>query len=230
METGAYVLGALAPAEREEYESHLARCPECRHEVAQLAVLPGLLTRLDPAVAEEIARDGRAATAATPPGTLLPQTLQTLTVRRNAQRRRRRWQSAGALVALVCLAVATGLGVDALSDRGRPAPPGPVQMTAMRSLKPNVPIQADVALVPVDGGTEVRMHCWYDSSSHSGERWLLHLVAVPRGHGDEEELFLWTAADGDDIVMRKFTHMVAPDIAKLEVRFQTTSVLVYEPS
>ena len=46
---GAYVLGALSPAERAAYERHLATCSFCREAVADIAVLPGLLGRLDPA-------------------------------------------------------------------------------------------------------------------------------------------------------------------------------------
>jgi anti-sigma factor RsiW len=43
---GAYVLGALAPGERAELEAHLASCGECRDELASLAGIPGLLSRL----------------------------------------------------------------------------------------------------------------------------------------------------------------------------------------
>ena len=50
---GAYVLGALAPAERAAYERHLAGCASCREAVAEIAVLPGLLGRLDPAGLEQ---------------------------------------------------------------------------------------------------------------------------------------------------------------------------------
>jgi anti-sigma factor RsiW len=56
LEIGVYVLGALSPVEREAFERHLAECAVCREEVADLAVLPGLLGRLDPATAAEIAR------------------------------------------------------------------------------------------------------------------------------------------------------------------------------
>ncbi|MGW4502863.1 anti-sigma factor family protein, partial [Micromonospora sp. NPDC004336] len=51
---GAYVLGALAPAERAAYERHLAGCAPCRQAVADIAVLPGLLGRLDPAGLEQL--------------------------------------------------------------------------------------------------------------------------------------------------------------------------------
>lgn len=43
---GAYVLGALDPAERADLDSHLETCHECREELARLASLPGLLSRL----------------------------------------------------------------------------------------------------------------------------------------------------------------------------------------
>lgn len=43
---GAYALGGLEPAERSEVEEHLEDCQACRDELASLAVLPGLLSRL----------------------------------------------------------------------------------------------------------------------------------------------------------------------------------------
>ena len=56
----AYVLGALSPAERLEYERHLPTCASCRRSVAQLAGMPGLLARVpvesveEPIVAEPV--------------------------------------------------------------------------------------------------------------------------------------------------------------------------------
>ena len=44
----AYVLGALSPAERREFEEHLASCPSCQAAVSDLAALPGLLAQLSP--------------------------------------------------------------------------------------------------------------------------------------------------------------------------------------
>jgi hypothetical protein len=46
---GAYVLGALEPGERRRVEEHLARCPACAAELAELEALPALLDRVDPA-------------------------------------------------------------------------------------------------------------------------------------------------------------------------------------
>jgi anti-sigma factor RsiW len=49
---GALVLGALTPGEREVVEAHVAACPECTAELAELATLPGLLARLRPEEAD----------------------------------------------------------------------------------------------------------------------------------------------------------------------------------
>ena len=40
---GAYALGALEPAERREFEEHLAGCSSCSDEVRSLLPLHGLL-------------------------------------------------------------------------------------------------------------------------------------------------------------------------------------------
>lgn len=46
MALGAYVIGALEPAERVEVDAHLAGCPACREDLALLADLPAVLGRL----------------------------------------------------------------------------------------------------------------------------------------------------------------------------------------
>jgi hypothetical protein len=50
---GIYVLGAIDPAERALVDAHVAGCRECREELAGLAGLPALLSRVD---ADEIGR------------------------------------------------------------------------------------------------------------------------------------------------------------------------------
>ncbi|APX00515.1 zf-HC2 domain-containing protein [Arthrobacter sp. QXT-31] len=51
-----YVLGALDPGERGEYETHLAICAKCSAAVAELAGLPELLDTLAPVEAQAIGR------------------------------------------------------------------------------------------------------------------------------------------------------------------------------
>jgi len=88
----AYVLGALSPAERREFEEHLATCPHCQAAVSELAALPGLLAQVSPAdaamlslAAENEAEHGEATTGGAetelvetgPPPSLLPKILKT---------------------------------------------------------------------------------------------------------------------------------------------------------
>ena len=54
---GAYVLGALSPSERREYEKHLEQCERCRASVAELTSMPGLLARLGPDRAQALLDD-----------------------------------------------------------------------------------------------------------------------------------------------------------------------------
>jgi len=44
-DVGAYLLGALEPAEQAEFERHMAGCPECRDEVEQLRLAVDALPR-----------------------------------------------------------------------------------------------------------------------------------------------------------------------------------------
>jgi hypothetical protein len=48
MTLGVYLLGALDPAERSVFESHLSYCDICRGELVRLAPLPGLLNQITP--------------------------------------------------------------------------------------------------------------------------------------------------------------------------------------
>lgn len=45
--TAAYVLGALDPVERHEFEEHLSQCAECQEEVRSFAPIPGLLAKVE---------------------------------------------------------------------------------------------------------------------------------------------------------------------------------------
>ncbi len=47
-DAAAYVIGALSPAERLEFEKHLSVCDDCTRAIRELAGLPGLLGRVEP--------------------------------------------------------------------------------------------------------------------------------------------------------------------------------------
>lgn len=107
---GAYLFGALDPADRAEVEAHLGDCAACREELAGMAGLPGLLGRL---TAEEATATGQpAGSAAEPCRQVLDRALTELARRRRSQRRR--WL-AGAAAAVSIAAGGTAAGTAAIS-------------------------------------------------------------------------------------------------------------------
>lgn len=96
-ELGAYLIGSLAPADRDAVDHHLGGCALCLAELAALAPLPGLLGRLT----AEDARSG----ALTPGPRLLPRTLDAVREHQRAQLGRlRRWRLTAVAAAIVAVA------------------------------------------------------------------------------------------------------------------------------
>jgi anti-sigma factor RsiW len=114
---GVYVLGAIDPAERALVDSHLAGCRDCRDELAGLAGIPALLSRVGAEEAFALAEsDGPPASAASlaavGQGTAEPprELLATVIDLTSARRRRRRWRDASLGVAGARMKAARGLG------------------------------------------------------------------------------------------------------------------------
>jgi hypothetical protein len=208
---GAYVLGALVPAERAAFERHLPSCKQCRQAVATLAVLPGLLGRLDPATATS---QGAA------PSTLLPRTLTQAASRRRADRRRRRWYAIASALAVVVIAAGVGVGVHAydVHDTGPPA-----VLVPMRPVSDRVPVSAEVGLVGVYGGTRVSMTCRYAAGREG--TWIMRLMVYPRS-GEGEQLGTWIAESGHEVKLTAITHLAADEIARVELQNESRKTLL----
>ena len=215
---GAYVLGALSPAERAEYERHLSTCPSCRESVAQLAVLPGLLSRLDPAMVATIE------TQASP--TRLPRLLAKASKRRRSERRRRRWYSLAASIIAIVLGASVGLGVGMVSASNAP----PVLLTSMDSVVGPIPMTAKIGLTKVDDGTEIVMECTYAKGSTL--EWPVQLAVYPRTAGAEpEKLGRWIAESDQDWSLRKHTHLLPQQIGRVELQSSDGKpLLIWVPS
>jgi hypothetical protein len=110
---GVYVLGAIDPAERALVDAHLTTCRDCRDELAGLAGLPALLSRVS--AEEAYALAGVELTEAGGPPAIVrggsqappPELLASVIDLTAARRRRRRWQQAGLAVA-AALIIAVG--------------------------------------------------------------------------------------------------------------------------
>lgn len=227
IDAGAYVLGALPPAERAAYERHLANCPSCREEVAQLAGLPGLLARLDPGTAGSIGQSKSAA-----PPALLDTMLLRAGAERVRARRHHRWRPAVAVLAAICLAAVVGLGVVLVSMDvvlvGDPSVAKPMVVT-MTPVDEDTPVSAMVGYgSDPQGGTYISMACVYTAASphYKGRAWL-DLWVFPRDGGPGSSVGGWEAGPGDRLTFSAKSPLRPEQIGRMEVRRGTTPLLVY---
>lgn len=217
---GAYVLGALSPAERAAYERHLATCSFCREAVADIAVLPGLLGRLDPAdfakLLDPTLSPPPAPRAAPPP----------VAARRRKTFRVRVLSSA---LAVAVLALIIGVGVVFLSWDRAPATPPPVQAAsaavAMSPVDSAVPLRAAIDLIGLPGGTKINLTCTYENTSATLKPYTVRLVAY--GPDDEtEQLGSWIAAPGKEFTMSGVTHLTEGNLSRIELMRNDGRVLL----
>jgi hypothetical protein len=207
---GAYVLGALSPAERAAFEGHMSACPACREAVTSLAVLPGLLSRLD---AE------RAFPRTSAPMSVLPRTLAAISVRRKAERRRNRFFAVAAGFAATVLAAAgVGVGVQVLGRQNETTVATFVTagMSDMLPLVDHLPVTARISATPTAGGTRIAMTCRYDEG-YIGQ-WTLRLIIFARLGGASEQLGTWTAESGQEIQLEALTHLMPGEIERVELQ------------
>ncbi|GAA3937048.1 anti-sigma factor family protein [Actinoplanes auranticolor] len=224
---GAYVLGALSPAERAAYERHLATCSFCREAVADIAVLPGLLGRLDPDdFAKLLAPD------LPPPRTRrnsMPDLVMAAQSTRREERRRVRWRVLGSALTAACLALVVGIGAVFWMGRGGtpdPSVPGPT--VAMTPANERVPVTARINLASAGGGTRVNLICFYNKGDAASEPYTIRLMAY--GPDDEsEQLGSWTASPGKEVKMSGLTHFTAGTLSRLAlVRTDDRTLLSYD--
>jgi len=215
---GAYVLGALSPAERLTFKQHLAQCAECSRSVAALAGLPGLLGRVDAAVLEGPTDEP----ADEPPSTLLPALMTE--VRRS--RRRRTLLTAG-IAAASALLVVVPVGLAQLGDDSAP-PSG--QPTAEVSEEPvpelpmeavgEVPVRATVSLEEVTWGTRVGLTCTYDPDAVSYDLppEADYEIFVRTLSGRTEQVGSWRSVGGREMTIMAATARTPAELASVEVR------------
>jgi anti-sigma-K factor RskA len=219
---GAYVLGALTPAERATYERHMATCPGCRDAVAEMAVLPGLLSRLDAVTAERVAREAEAVEASR-----LPRLLRAAEESQRRLRTRRRWQAWGAALAAACLALVAGLGIAGLQPSVEREDRPPVAMVPMVEGDVSGPVTAEVGVIDIHGGTKVWMHCAYPITQELHRPYPFWLVAVGTD-GTTEPIGSWEAGSGDDMWMSGLTRYAMARLDRLELRSTKGILLVYQ--
>jgi anti-sigma factor RsiW len=201
---GAYVLGALSPEERREYEEHLTVCPACAEQVAELAGLPGLLGRLDAGTALAL-RDLPAPEPS--PGRPVPSPDLVAPLARWLVRRRR--ITAFAVAAAVVGALVAGAAV------GAAVPPPAPQATRLQPVAGSA-VQASLTATAVPWGTRLSWSCTYPPGGRyapTGYR----LVVTTRT-GASSVVATWTASGAGASGLSAATAVPRDEIAAIDIR------------
>lgn len=205
----AYVLGALAPAERKEYEEHLRDCDRCSGAVTELAGMPGLLGRVPREQAfalldEEAPQDAG----------LGAEVLPTLLERARRRRRRSRWFVGG----IAALAAAVLVGTVAFAAPTLfPSTPAATSI-AMEQVEPSA-LSADLRLTSEPWGTRIDSRCSYAKvgGDDGGHVWTYAMVVTDRS-GHQTQISTWTASEGSTVEPAATTSVPLADIAAIDIR------------
>ncbi|MGQ0838881.1 anti-sigma factor family protein [Actinokineospora sp.] len=160
---GAYVLGALDPREAQAVRAHLANCPDCRREVADLAALRGALDEIPP----EAFLDG-------PPDNdlVLQRTLRRMSAQAPPRRSRALVAAGVAVLAAITLGGGFVVGRGTAPDTGIAAPV-PSNARIAEATDPDSGAVMAVRLVPQGGWVRVNVTV---KGAPTGARCLLRVV------------------------------------------------------
>jgi hypothetical protein len=225
---GSYVLGALSPAERTAYERHLSTCSFCREAVADLAVIPGLLGRLDPAdFARLLEPDGPRVPAQRD---RIPALVTAAQVSKRREHRRGRRRTFGSALVAATVTLVVGAGGVTLWQRNT-LPDGTnvaLKMESMRPLVESTPVSAQVNLTSTAWGTKVTMKCAYQKTGASTRAYTFRLMAF--GPDDrQEQISSWVAAPGAELKLEGSTSLSTSEISRIElIRYDDTPILAYD--
>lgn len=219
---GAYMLGALAPAERQAFARHLAGCDPCARSVRELAGLPGLLGRVHASALED------------EPGVPLPDTLLPALLRETRRAERRRLLTAAGLAAVAAVVVGALVTYGVVggapapgSEAGGPVPsatatattepaPTALEMTAVRG----APVSGELVLENVAWGTRLGLTCTYRGVGVDGGG-ATYILLVRTTDGRTEQVGTWLALPGRTMQLAAGTAEHRDDIEAVEVRLST---------
>lgn len=197
----AYVMGALTPDDRRDFERHLETCSRCSDAVRELAGMPGLMASATPIAAD---------TPAPPlPDTLLP---RLLAIRDRERRRRRRLVAGIAACAAAVLVAVIGFGVAALDDPADEQP-DPAELAFEQIVES--PVHASGDLNQVAWGTRIDIDCTYDTGR--GYEVRTYKLVVESADGHREQVAVWKVRPGQDVALTGSTDLSPEQIASVDV-------------
>ena len=219
-DVGAYSMGLLEEQDKRAFEDHLAGCPACAAELAELSPMAALLRGVEPAGA---AQDEPAEAQVT----------ELIRRRARQQRHRRRWQVAlGAAAGIVLIGGGIGVGIAASPQHAGP-PVSALTLTGQlhSATDPGTGAAGTVGLVAKAWGTQVTLDL---AKVHGPVE--CELVAVAKT-GERRVVMGWLVpAPGDGVpghpahlVIRGGTSIPRSDLARFDVDVVNGRTLVSIP-
>jgi Putative zinc-finger len=218
-DVGAYSMGLLEEQDRQAFEDHLAGCPSCAAELAELSPMAALLRGVEPA----------GAAGGEPAGATVTELIRR---RVTDQRRRRRWQVAlGAAAGIALIAGGIAVGIAAAPQHAGPTAPPAVAVQRHSATDPGTGVTGTVGLVAKAWGTQVTLDL---SKVHGPVE--CELVAVSRT-GERRVVMGWRVpAPGDGVpghpahlVIQGGTSIPRNDLARVDVDVVNGPTLVSIP-
>ena len=213
---GAYLLGALAPRERQEFERHLGGCAECSRAVAELAGLPGLLARVAP---EDLG---------TTPDVPVPDSLLPGLVRAARRSQRRRSIAIAVLsAAAVTVTAISLLATGVIGGGDAPAVPAVTSSStaagrAMTTMGYSS-VRGSLDVVGVAWGTRLDLTCTYQPVTGDAASSLpgTYVMVVHTRSGRTQQVATWKPLPGRTMRLSAATAAVEGELAWVEVRTPT---------
>jgi anti-sigma factor RsiW len=213
----AYILGALSPADRREFEDHLTVCAACASSVSELAGLPGLMSRAS--------IDQLTAEPETLPETLLPSLARA--VRR--ERGRRRLAVGAAAAAAACLITVGAVAITRPDSPARPlvtastsTPSGTATLSGTANLTLTAvvpsPVTASARLVDMAWGTRIDLTCAYRTKAYYPASGIPYAMVVIDRNGAAEQVATWKALPNRELAVMGASSRARRDIAAVEIR------------
>lgn len=223
-DVAAYALGVLDPADSEAFEAHLVECMECQAELVELHEVPAAL---------DLIKGGAAVPAAAPqPRRAGGEAAVASLLDRVAARRRRRTR--GLWLAVAAAVTVTALTPVVVQQLWPERPEQEVAAQTFRAASPEKDVQASIALVAKDWGTEVSfeltgvkgpLQCTLVAVSQSGETETVASWKVKEGQGfgvpgNEEPLRIKGATSFDKGSIKRFEFRTnnGPDLLDVPAR------------
>lgn len=161
---GVYVVGAIDPAERALVDDHLGQCPLCRDELAVLAGIPAMLSRIP---AADVERMDIAVAQLPAPQEPSDEMLASLLRKVSVKRRSRMWRSVAAVAAAAVIAAG---GAAATMQLTSPPVRAPVAEVAQAV---NGHVAAVVDYSPTAWGTAMRVQVTGIPSGTTCQFWVV---------------------------------------------------------